>query len=345
MNWCLINDISQNATSKDEGPEVSGERIRGTVVWIFAFFSFLAGLNVFNAAMLWTLRSSDFIVEFSIDGLVFGSVNVIAYFMFSLIITFVLLGSTVLFVFKGLPADPDVLQRLARVEERLALNANMLENTQMGFFRRLEENEKATDEAFRKMNINLEEARKETNDALEKQRKALRDVQRESKGNATLVKRQAKEVTSLRKRVERIGKALSPVKAPKLTSKSKLEAVKGVKPRLAQELRNMGIATVGQFLTVDPTVIAEKTMEFPETVTNLQAKAQLLMVPGIDANDAELLVKVGITSRKELSNQDPVQLCRALVGIANAYVEQGKMSAGQVPTIDDVWSWIKLAQP
>jgi predicted RecB family nuclease len=92
-------------------------------------------------------------------------------------------------------------------------------------------------------------------------------------------------------------------------------------------------------------VIAEKTMEPPDTVTNLQAKSQLLMVPGLNPNDAELLVKVGITTRKELANQDPVQLCRTLVGITNFYIEQGKMTVSQVPTIDDVWSWIKLAQP
>jgi len=320
---------------------MSAGRMKGTVVWIFAFLSFLAGLNVFNALMLLTLRGGDFIAEFSIYGLALGSVSVMAYFLISIITTFVLLGSTFFLVFQGLPTDPNVLQRLARLEESLALNANMLENTQMGFFRRLEENEKATDEAFRKMSMNLEEARKQTNDALERQGKALQDVQEES---ADLVKKQVKELASVRKRVEKIEKALSPAKA-KLTSKSKLEAVKGVKPRLAQELRNMGITTVGQFLTVDPAVIAEKTMEFPESVTNLQAKAQLLMVPGIAANDAELLMKVGITSRKELSNQDPVQLCRALVGIANAYVEHGKMPASQVPTIDDVWSWVKLAKP
>jgi len=344
MNWCLINDISQNVSSKDEGSELSVRRRKGTAVWIFAFLSFLAGLNVFNAVMLLTLRGGDFIAEFSINGLALGSVSVMAYFLVSTITTFVLLGSTFFFVFQGLPADPDVLLRLARVEESLTLNANMLENTQMGFFRRLEENEKATDEAFRKMGINLEEARKETNNSLEKQRKVLQDVQKESKENADLVQKQAAEVVSVRKRVERIEKALSPAKA-KLSSKSKLEAVKGFKSRLAQELRNMDITTVGQFLTMDPAVIAEKTMEFPETVTNLQARAQLLMVPGIDAKDAELLVKVGITSRKELSNQDPVQLCRALVTIANAYVEQKKMSVSQVPSIDDVWSWIRLAKP
>lgn len=323
---------------------MSAGRIKATSVWILAFLSFLAGLNVFNAVMLLTLRGGDFIVDFYINGLALGSVGVMVYFLVSTITTFVLLGSTFFFIFQGLPADPDVLQRLARLEEGLTLNANMLENTQMGFFRRLEENEKASDEGFKKMGMNLEEARKETNDAFAKQNKALQDVQKESKENAELVKKHATEVVNVRKRVQKIEKALSPAKG-KVTSKSKLEAVKGVKPRLAQELRNMGITTIGQFLTMDPTVIAEKTMELPENVTNLQAKAQLLMVPGIDANDAELLVKVGITSRRELSHQDPVQLCRSLVGIANTYVGQGKFTESQVPTIDDVWSWIKLAQP
>lgn len=319
-------------------------KTKSTVVWIFAFFSFLAVLNAFNSMLLLTLRGGNFIAELSLGGLVLGNVNVTTYFVLSVIMTLVILGSTTFLVFKGLPADPDVLQRLAKVEESLALNSNMLENTQMGFFRRLEENEKATDEVFRKISLNLEEARKEANDALEKQRKALQEVEKQNRESAVLVKKQAKEVTTVRKRVEKIEKALAPIKAPKLTSKSKLEAVDGVKPQLAQGLKNMGITTVGQFLTVDPATIAEKTMEFPENVTNLQAKAQLLMVPGIDANDAELLVKVGIVSRKELSNQDPVQLCRAIASIANTYVMQRKMSSGQVPTIDDVWSWIKLAK-
>jgi predicted RecB family nuclease len=226
------------------------------------------------------------------------------------------------------------------------MNTNMLENTQMGFFRRLEENEKVTDEAFKKMRMDLEEARKETNAALEKQRKALQDVQKESNENVAIIKKQANDIVTMKRRVAKIAKALSTTpKTAKLRSNSKLDAVGEVKPSLARGLKNLGVETVGQFLTMDPMVIAEKTMEPPDTVTSLQAKAQLLMVPGLKPNDAELLVKVGIASRKELANQDPVELCRTLVGIANVYVEQGKMAANQVPTIDDVWSWIKLAKP
>jgi len=318
-------------------------KTNGTLVWISAFLCLLAVLNVFSAVMLLALNGSNFIVEFSIMDLRLGSVSAMVYFLVSIIATFVLLGLTFFSLFRGLPADPDMLQRLSKVEASLALSSNMLENMQIGFFRRLENNEKATDEALQKMNTSLDEARKEANDALEKQRKALQDARKEGKKNTEIIKKQATEVASVRKRVQKIEKALSPPKT-KLSSKSKLEAVKGIKPRLAGGLKTMGITRVGQFLTTDPAAIAEKTMELHETVTNLQAQAQLLMVPGIDANDAELLVKAGITSRKELADQDPVQLCRAIVNVANTYVEKGKMSESRVPTIDDVWSWIRSAK-
>jgi predicted flap endonuclease-1-like 5' DNA nuclease len=322
---------------------MSTEKTKGTWVWISAFLTFVAGLNVFNAVMLLTLRGSDFIIELSIFDFKLSIVSALAYFLIATITTFVLLGLTFFFMFRGLPSDPNVLQRLSKVEASLALSANMLENMQIGFFRRLEDNEKTTDESLQKMSMSLDEARKETSNALEKQRKALQEVRKENKKNADIVKKQATEVTGVRKRVQKIEKVLSPAKA-KLTSKSKLEAVKGVKPRFAEGLKTMGITKVGQFLTTDPAVIAGKTMELHETVTNLQAQAQLLMVPSVDPNDAELLVKAGITSRKELADQDPVQLCRAIVNIANTYVEKGKMSASHVPTIDEVWSWIRSAK-
>jgi len=322
---------------------MSTRRTKGTLVWISAFLSFLAGLNVFSAVMLLTLQGSDFVAEFSIMDLKLGSLSALAYFLVSTIVTFMLLGLTFFFMLQGLPADPKVFQRLSKVEENLVLNTNMLENMQIGFFRRLDDNEKVTDEALQKMNISLDEATKERNNALERQRKALQDVRKENKKNVDIIKKQAAQVAVVRKRVEKIAKTLSPTKT-KLTSKSKLKALKGVKPRLAQRLKTTGITNVGQFLTTDPAVIAGKTMELHETVTSLQAKAQLLMVPSVDENDAELLVKVGITSRKELADQDPIQLCRAIVNMANAYVEKGKVSASRIPTVDDVWSWIRSAR-
>jgi hypothetical protein len=322
-------------------------KMKGKIVWVSSFLSFLAGLHVFNAVLLLTLHGNDFLVEFSLAGLVtLGGINAEFYLWLSILATFMFVGLAIYFVYRGLPAEPDVVHRLTRLETSLAINTNMLENTQMGFFRRLEENEKVTDEAFKKVRMDLEETRTDMNGALERQTKALDDVQKESSEKAEVIKKQARDVTAIKKRIVKIENDLSATtKNAKLTSRSKLDAVGDVKPKLARGLRNLGIKTVGQFLTMDPIVIAEKTMEPPDSVTSLQSKAQLLMIPGLTPNDAELLVKVGINSRKELANQDPIELCRTLVGIANVYVERGTMSARQVPTIEDVWSWIKLSQP
>jgi hypothetical protein len=219
----------------------------------------------------------------------------------------------------------------------------MLENTQIGFFRKLEDNEKANDEIFRKLNINLEDMKKEASDNLEKQKKALQNMEEESRKNTETIKKQATELTILKKKIERIGKETKPQKA-RLAGQTKLKNVQSIPSRLATRLNSMKISNVSELLAADSGTIAEKASELVETIANLQAEAQLLMVPGIDEKHAALLVKVGITSRRELANQDSVQLYRGMVGIAKTYVEQGKMSARKVPTIEDVSSWIRQAR-
>ena len=310
--------------------------------------------------MLLTLNGSDFAVRLSLSSLELGIVNVFAYFLSSLIATSIFLGATFFYLFKGLPTDPNMLERLAAVESSSSLNTNMLENMQIGFFKRLEDNEKTNEVAIQKMNMQLEESDKArelalermnmsleqtgkiTNDALENQNRILQEAQTENKENIQTFKKQSKEFTNVKKKIEKIEKTLTPGRT-KLTCKSKLEAIKGVKPSLATGMRNMGIRNVGQFLATDPATIAEKTNELHETVTNLQGQAQLLMVPGVDANDAEWLTKVGVTSRKELADQDPVELTRAIVNCVNVQAE-GKLAASRVPTVDDVWSWIRSAK-
>lgn len=317
---------------------------RGAAVWALALFSLLSALNVFNAVLRLAMQGINSSTEFSLFNIVLGSVNTEVYFWVSIIFTAVLFGITTLIVYRGFPSDPEVLERLAKLESNLKLNTNMLENTQMGFFRRLEENEKATDDAVRRISLNLEEATKDTQDVLKKQNEELQTVAMQNKESAVSVNRYAKQLTDIGKKVKKIKKELTSAK-PKLASQSRMTNLKGVKPLLAKELQRMGITNIGEFLMKDPTIIAQKSFAPLETITNLQATAQLMMVPGIDEKDAELLVKVGVTSRRELANQDSVQLCKAVVSIAKTNAEHGKMSALRIPTIEDVSSWIRLAKP
>jgi len=316
---------------------------KGTATWLLGFLTLLAVLNVVNAIFQLNLNGNSSTTYFTVFNTTLGAINAEAYFWASLIMTFVLFGATSLAIYRGLPADPQMLERIAKVEEKLAVNSNMIENTQIGFFRKLEENEKVNEEVSRKINLSFEDMRKEASENLAKQKKALENMEEESRKNAEIIKKQSAELTSLKKKIEKIAKE-TPRQKPKLTSQTKLETVRSIPPRLATKLNQMKTTNVSELLAADPASLAEKAAEMVETIANLQAQAQLLMVPGVDEKHAELLVKYGITSRRELANQDPVQLYRGVVGIAKTYVEQGKMSEQKVPTIEDVSSWITQAK-
>ncbi len=132
---------------------------------------------------------------------------------------------------------------------------------------------------------------------------------------------------------------------PTLTSLSKPEDVKGIGPRLAEELLAMGITSVGDLITADPVAIDEKTRVSQEMAKHLQATAQLMMIPGVDENDAELLKEADVFSiKKELSEQDPIQLSARIGEIAKIHVEQGKITESEKPTIEEILSWVKHAK-
>jgi len=297
-----------------------------------------------------------------------GSLDIEVYLWTSILATFVFFSATIYSIYRGLPTDPAVLEKLGRLEENLAVNQNMLENTQIGFFRKLEESDKAREEMFRKVTINVDESKKETLanlaeskketlanlaehkralDNMEKEnRKALDDMDKENKKYAETIKKQTDELADVKKTIRGLENAINgkPTERAELTSKTRLDRFKSVDPELATKFEVAGINNVCELLAADSTSIAEKVSESADTVADLQSVAQLLMVPGIDEKHAKLLVRFGVTSRRELANQDPVHLYRGVVGIAKTSVEEGKLPPNKIPTIEDVSMWIKQAQ-
>jgi hypothetical protein len=217
----------------------------------------------------------------------------------------------------------------------------MIENTQIGFFKKLEDSDKLHEEALQRINSNLEGTRKEVSDNLTKQNTVLETVGKETEKNADNVKKQATDLSRIKKSLEELETKAG--EKPKVNGQTKLEDFKNVPSNLASKLSHIKITNVSELLATDSTAIAERTGELPENIAHLQAQAQLLMVPGIDEKHSELLVKFGVTSQKELANQDPVQLYRGVVGIAKTYTEQGKLPQNKVPTLEEVSSWIRQA--
>jgi hypothetical protein len=313
----------------------------GALTWILGLLTLFAVINVFSALFQLNLYGNGAVTAFTIFNTTLGIVKTETYLWASTIMMLLLFTATCFSIYRGLPLDPSLLQRITKMEETLAANSNMSENTQIGFFKKLEDSEKLNDEAFHKINTNLEETRKEVADNLTKQNEALKNMEKETGKSADNVKKQATDLSKIKKTLEELESKGN--EKPKVNGQTKLEDFKNVPSNLANKLSRIKITNVSDLLATDSTSIAEKTGELPENIAHLQAQAQLLMVPGIDEKHSELLVKCGVTSQKELANQDPVQLYRGVVGIAKTYTEQGKMSPSKVPTLEEVASWIKQA--
>ena len=300
-----------------------------------------AVVNVFNALIQLNLLGSGAVTAFALFNTTFGSINTEIYFWASAVAMLLLFTVTCFSIYRGLPLDPSLMQRMTKVEETLAANSNMVENTQIGFFKKLEDSDKLSEEAFHRISLNLEETRKEVADNLTKQNTALQNMEKETEKNGDNVRKQTTDLSRIKKSLEELESRNN--EKPKVNGQTKLEDFKNVTSSLANKLSRIKITNVSDLLATDSTSIAERTGELPENIAHLQAQAQLLMVPGIDEKHSELLVKCGVTSQKELANQDPVQLYRGVVGIAKTYTEQGKLPPSKVPTLEEVSSWIKQA--
>jgi hypothetical protein len=316
---------------------------RGIAVWILGFLTFLAALNSFGAVTYWISRGRDSVVTPYLIGAYTGELRTETYFWISITITFVFLGLTCIIAYRKLPPDPEIIKMFVKVGGNLAALRKTQEAAVTELSEKLEANRTTSEQLFRKANANLENARKETLDMLKKHEAAMREVGRLSKRGAAAIKKQRKELEDIRTRLEKIESELTPPQ-PRLKSQSSPEEIRGIGPRLREELKSIGITSVGELITADPAIIDEKTRVSREMAERLQATAQLLMVPGVSENDAELLIEAGVTSRRELASQDLVSLGRKIGEITKTYIEEGKMSEDERPTIEEISSWIRMAK-
>ncbi|MDH5780856.1 MAG: DUF4332 domain-containing protein, partial [Candidatus Bathyarchaeota archaeon] len=249
--------------------------------------------------------------------------------------------------------------------EGIADNAETMRATQRSLLIDLADGRKAREELISKVGTSLADTRKETLSRLERHEKVIqemnKDVQRTTRQmasrieqehgkaieqmNATLekaVKKQAAQIKAMTKRVEKLEQRLLP--QPKLTSQNKPEVIRGIGRQLGKELRTLGITTVADLITADPRTLAKETRATRDMIKHLQTTAQLLMIPSIEENHAELLEEAGITTRTDLARQEPIQLSQKLQPIVKTYIEQKKLTEREKPTIEEISLWIKQAK-
>jgi hypothetical protein len=320
---------------------------RGIIVWASAFATFLAVLSSFGVAVMLVNQGADTIF----------------------------LGITCIIVYRKQPPNPEMVKMFLKVGGNLAALRKAQEASITEVASQIEYGTKVNQKIFSKVNSDLEANNKETLALLESQGKTIKKarldmistiekktdetgeklsadlkkqesvmvgVKRLNEEGATALKKQQAELDDIKLRLERIEGNMVPTQA-QLKSVANPEDIKGIGPSLGKELRGLGINSVGEFLTTDPVIIGEKTRVSQEMAENLQSMGQLMMVPGVDSNDAEILIEAGVKSRKALADQDLIQLSRKVGEIAKIHVEQGKISKDEYPTIEEVSSWIKRA--
>jgi len=349
---------------------------RGIIVWMSAFITFLAFICSFAMAVLLINEGAGTVVSPYILGGIFGGLSVESYLWISVTATFILLGITCILIYRKQPPDPEIIKMFLKVGGNLAALRKAQEASITETADQLEYNRKVNQKFFGTIKSDFEEANKEASTLLEKQRRAVKKirldlvstiektmaetgeklsadlkkqgtmivgVKRLNEESAAALKKQQADLAEIDLRLERIEGNMVTNYAM-LKSLDNPENIKGIGPSLGKELTDLGITSVGDFLTTDPAVIGEKTRVSQEAAENLQSMGQLMMVPGVDANDAEILIDAGIKSRKDLAGQDLIQLSRKVGEISRIHVDQGKISKDKCPTIEEISSWIRMAK-
>jgi len=172
---------------------------------------------------------------------------------------------------------------------------------------------------------------------------AIKKQDQSAKKTAKNISKQKTEITNIQTKLTKLeNEFVKP--EPQLTSKSNPEKVRGIGPTTMNELKEMGITTVGQLIMEDPKVIAEKTSISQKTVQKLQGIAQLSMVPGVTEKDIILLEDAEVTNRKALADQDPIELSMKINKVFKIQLEEGKIQETEKPTIEEIQFWIKNAK-
>ena len=190
---------------------------------------------------------------------------------------------------------------------------------------------------------NLAEVKGELARQLVKMGNAMDKHEQRNRKSEKAILKQAGEIAEIKVDLERLEEEFVKPK-PQLTSDCKVEDVRGIGENTGNELREIGITNVGELVLTDAGVIADKTEMSVKMVEKLQGRAQLAMIPGVKEKDLVLLEEAEVMNRKDLANQDPFELGRKINGIAKVYLQEEKIAEAEIPTIEEIVSWIKHAK-
>lgn len=331
-------------------------------VWVLTAFTFMSIMSTIYAWILMVVEGPHFMVTiFSIGGSGL-QIEVIIYLVAILMATFCFFGALCHVVFKSNDFKEALSQLNQDFEDRLDEKCREISSstretlTKLGLkefrikqgFKTLQKKAETLESEFRK---NLADDIKNfelVNKRLSTIRKKIEELQK-SHEELTILKKKAvviKDIDENLQHVRRILEKVGSAPEPYLSSIYKLEVLEGrlLKKGTVKQLRSSGIITLEDLLLKSPLEIASTKAMSENEAKELHSIVQLLMIPGIRYEDAVLLLKSGVNSKNELALQDVLSLGARVSKTADVYVEEGIITKGERPTLEEVASWIRWAK-
>ncbi len=325
-------------------------------VWILIVFAFLSMLGALHAWILWRLEGVSIVTIF------YFTMEITTYFLTTLLITFLFIGAICFAVFHSDSLELPLYQLGRDLEFKLDAKSEDIKSstdealTKLGLREfRLKESMKDLQKQLGELDAKLKESADSQGKALETAQKKLTEMERKIDRMDVA----QKELPKLDKRLEAMEtlesnlkdiketvEKLNSLPQPYLTSTNEIDVLEGrvLKPSTVRQLKQSGIEKVEDLLLKSPVEIAmTKTMSDGEA-KSLQSVIQLMMIPGIQHQDAMLLLKSGVNSTQELALQDTLSLGARMAKTAGLYVQEGKIRENDKPTLEEIASWIKSAK-
>lgn len=289
-------------------------------------------------------------------------IEVTTYFVATLTMTFSFIGAVCFVVFRSESLDLPLHQLGKDFEEKLDVKSEEIKDSTDEALTKLGLREFQLKESMKALQKKLGESDNKLKKSIDNHEKTFGTMQKKlmkieqkidkiqtAQNDLPKLEKKLNTIESIEKdlkNIREIMEKIDSVPEPYLTSTDEMKAIEGklLKRGTVQQLKLSGIEKIEDLLLKSPVEIAlTKTMTESEA-NSLQSVIQLLMIPGVQHEDAVLLLKSGVNSKQELALQDTFSLGARISKVAELYIEEGKIKETEKPSLEKVASWIKWAK-
>ncbi len=309
--------------------------LKGIIIWVLGFFSFLAGANVINATIMWfNLGPTATFKPYPLDDLI-GAIPIYVYMLISILVTLAFLGATSHKVISELSVADQVMElnvKTNHLQDGQESQRNTLEDVRNKVSIVDESVERTTKKLSKELSNQGDTIRQSLEASDQNQQKILDAVQ----GRMLLVDKNLNDVKKTLGEqavlIQGIGANLADSVRPQLS------AVKDALTKLETRDEKTSVAMTKQRAEIEEIKLKldklERALVTPKSLLTSQSNVE--DVKGIGPNKGAELKEIGIASAGDLIMADPKVVAEKM-GSSDKTVErlQGRAQLSMIPGLKE----------